>query len=110
MRIHIATDHAGLEFSTRLQEHLRAAGHEVIDHGPVEYDALDDYPAFCIKAALAVVRASAPTPIRTCVARPTPMVCPAPVPDGCPTGARRRAAQKAPFPRRSSRTAAAPSI
>jgi ribose 5-phosphate isomerase B len=55
MRIHIATDHAGLEFSTRLQDHLRAAGHEVIDHGPVEYDALDDYPAFCIRAAQAVV-------------------------------------------------------
>lgn len=55
MRIHIATDHAGLDFSTRLQEHLRSAGHEVIDHGPVEYDALDDYPAFCIRAAQAVV-------------------------------------------------------
>lgn len=55
MRIHIATDHAGLEFSTRLQEHLRAAGHDVLDHGPVEYDALDDYPAFCIRAAQAVV-------------------------------------------------------
>ena len=55
MRIHIATDHAGLEFSTRLQEHLAAAGHEVIDHGPVGYDALDDYPAFCIRAAQAVI-------------------------------------------------------
>lgn len=55
MRIHIATDHAGLDFSTRLQEHLREAGHEVIDHGPVEYDALDDYPAFCIRAAQAVI-------------------------------------------------------
>lgn len=55
MRIHIATDHAGLDFSTQLQEHLRSAGHEVIDHGPVEYDALDDYPAFCIRAAQAVV-------------------------------------------------------
>ena len=30
MRIHIATDHAGLEFSTRLQQHLVAQGHEVI--------------------------------------------------------------------------------
>lgn len=56
MRIHIATDHAGLEFSTRLQHHLAAAGHEVVDHGPIEYDALDDYPAFCIRAAQAVVR------------------------------------------------------
>lgn len=55
MRIHIATDHAGLDFSTRLQEHLRESGHEVFDHGPVEYDALDDYPAFCIRAGQAVV-------------------------------------------------------
>lgn len=55
MRIHIATDHAGLEFSTKLQEHLRVADHEVIDHGPLEYDAVDDYPAFCIRAAQAVV-------------------------------------------------------
>ena len=56
MRIHIATDHAGLDFSTHLQEHLTAAGHEVIDHGPVEYDPIDDYPSFCINAAAAVVR------------------------------------------------------
>lgn len=56
MRIHIATDHAGLEFSQQLQQHLREQGHEVIDHGPQEYDALDDYPSFCINAALAVAR------------------------------------------------------
>lgn len=56
MRIHLATDHAGLEFSQFLQTHLTAAGHEVIDHGPVAYDALDDYPAFCINAAIGVVR------------------------------------------------------
>ena len=56
MRIHIATDHAGLEFSTDLQHHLAEHGHEVIDHGPAEYDPLDDYPSFCINAASAVVR------------------------------------------------------
>ncbi|PZU47227.1 MAG: ribose-5-phosphate isomerase [Microbacterium sp.] len=56
MRIHIATDHAGLEFSTQLQHHLAARGHDVVDHGPLEYDPLDDYPAFCIRAAEAVVR------------------------------------------------------
>lgn len=56
MRIHIATDHAGLEFSTQLQHHLAAHGHEVVDHGPLEYDAQDDYPAFCIRAAQAVAR------------------------------------------------------
>jgi ribose 5-phosphate isomerase B len=56
MRIHIATDHAGLDFSTQLQHHLAAQGHEVIDHGPLDYDPVDDYPAFCIRAAQAVVR------------------------------------------------------
>ena len=54
MRIHIATDHAGLEFSKDLQKHLRDAGHEVVDHGPQSYEPLDDYPSFCISAARAV--------------------------------------------------------
>ncbi|MFT4221116.1 MAG: ribose-5-phosphate isomerase [Microbacterium sp.] len=56
MRIHIGTDHAGLEFSRDLQQHLAGQGHDVVDHGPTEYDPLDDYPSFCIRAALAVVR------------------------------------------------------
>src|SRR5690554_5369503 len=56
MRIHIATDHAGLEFSQQLQEHLAKAGHEVVDHGPKSFDPVDDYPSFCINAARAVVR------------------------------------------------------
>jgi len=56
MRIHIATDHAGLEFSHTLARHLTTVGHEVIDHGPTQYDPLDDYPAFCINAALGVAR------------------------------------------------------
>lgn len=55
MRIHIATDHAGLDFSRDLAEHLGLEGHEVVDHGPVEYDPVDDYPSFCIRAAQAVV-------------------------------------------------------
>lgn len=55
MRIHIATDHAGLETSHFLIESLRALGHEVFDHGPESFDPLDDYPSFCINAALAVV-------------------------------------------------------
>jgi ribose 5-phosphate isomerase B len=55
MRIHIATDHAGLELSHFLIRELTKQGHEVFDHGPAEYDALDDYPSFCINAALAVV-------------------------------------------------------
>lgn len=55
MRIHIATDHAGLETSHFLIESLTASGHEVFDHGPKSFDALDDYPGFCLNAALAVV-------------------------------------------------------
>ncbi|MBA4247090.1 MAG: ribose-5-phosphate isomerase [Microbacterium sp.] len=56
MRIHVATDHAGLEFSQTVREHVAAQGHEVHDHGPQVYDALDDYPSFCINAARAVAR------------------------------------------------------
>ena len=54
MRVHIATDHAGLDLSRYLVEELVAAGYDLVDHGPAEYDALDDYPAFCISAARAV--------------------------------------------------------
>lgn len=54
MRVHIATDHAGMELSAHLVTHLRSSGHEVIDHGPTEYDAQDDYPGFCLHAAEAV--------------------------------------------------------
>ncbi len=54
MRVHIATDHAGMELSAHLVQHLTAQGYEMVDHGPQEYDALDDYPGFCLKAAEAV--------------------------------------------------------
>lgn len=55
MRIHIATDHAGMELSAFLVRELSAMGHQVVDHGPKVYDPLDDYPGFCIAAAKAVV-------------------------------------------------------
>jgi ribose 5-phosphate isomerase B len=55
MRIHIATDHAGLDLSHFLIRELTKQGHEVFDHGPTSYEPLDDYPSFCINAALAVV-------------------------------------------------------
>ena len=53
MRIHIGSDHAGLELKAALVEYLQTKGHEVTDHGPHEYDAVDDYPDFCIPAAIA---------------------------------------------------------
>ncbi|MEL0256595.1 MAG: ribose-5-phosphate isomerase [Pontimonas sp.] len=55
MRVHIATDHAGLEFSRDLADHLELEGHEVIDHGPESFDPLDDNPSLCIRAAKGVV-------------------------------------------------------
>jgi ribose 5-phosphate isomerase B len=56
MRIHLATDHAGLDLSAIIAEHCVTKGLEVVNHGPVEFDALDDYPSFCINAALGVRR------------------------------------------------------
>jgi len=56
MRIHIGSDHAGLELKSQLIEHLVGKGHDVTDHGPYEYDAVDDYPDFCIPAAEAVAK------------------------------------------------------
>lgn len=56
MRLHIGSDHAGLELKNELLSHLVNNGHDVTDHGPYEYDALDDYPDFCIPAAQAVAK------------------------------------------------------
>ena len=58
MRIHIGSDHAGLELKNALSAYLTGKGHEVKDHGPFEYDALDDYPVFCIPAAQATAAES----------------------------------------------------
>ena len=55
MRIHVAADHAGFDLKTAVTEHLTALGHEVVDHGAHAYDPQDDYPAFCLEAAQAVV-------------------------------------------------------
>ena len=56
MKIHIGSDHAGLEFKNKILAHLKSKGHEVVDHGPHDFDPLDDYPVFCIPAAEAVAK------------------------------------------------------
>jgi ribose 5-phosphate isomerase B len=53
MKIHIGSDHAGLEFKAVIIAHLKKNGHDVTDHGPHEFDGQDDYPVFCIPTALA---------------------------------------------------------
>ena len=54
MKIHLATDHAGLELKEKVKLYLLNLDHEVIDHGAYEYDALDDYPDFIFPCANAV--------------------------------------------------------
>jgi len=54
VRIHIGSDHAGLDFKNVIVKHLESQGHDVVDHGPHTLDPLDDYPVFCIPAAEAV--------------------------------------------------------
>jgi ribose 5-phosphate isomerase B len=51
MRVYLGSDHAGFDYKNLIGEHLRAAGHDVVDCGPAEYDAEDDYPPFVIDAA-----------------------------------------------------------
>ncbi|MCZ4497524.1 MAG: ribose-5-phosphate isomerase [Marmoricola sp.] len=55
MRVHLGSDHAGLELKDHLLGWLRDNGFEPVDHGPYVYDALDDYPVFCLRAAAGVV-------------------------------------------------------
>jgi ribose 5-phosphate isomerase B len=56
MRVHLGSDHAGLELKEHLLGWLRDNGHEPVDHGPFVYDALDDYPVFCLRAAEGVAQ------------------------------------------------------
>ena len=58
MTIHLATDHAGLELKNKIKQYLIELGHDVIDHGAYEYDALDDYPDFIFPCAKAVAEDS----------------------------------------------------
>ena len=51
MRVHLGSDHAGLELKDHLMTWLVDHGYEPVDHGPFVYDALDDYPCFCLRAA-----------------------------------------------------------
>lgn len=54
MRVHLGGDHAAYELQRDLVTWLAEQGHDVIDHGPVDYDAQDDYPVFVLRAAQAV--------------------------------------------------------
>ncbi len=55
MRVYLGSDHAGYALKAHLLEHLAGLGHEPVDCGPLEYEADDDYPPFCIATAARVV-------------------------------------------------------
>lgn len=55
MRVHIGSDHAGLDLKEHLLGWLREQGHQPVDHGPFVFDAQDDYPVFCLRTAEGVV-------------------------------------------------------
>jgi ribose 5-phosphate isomerase B len=54
VRVYLGSDHAGFELKNHLASHLAGQGHEVVDVGPHSYDPVDDYPAYCVAAALRV--------------------------------------------------------
>lgn len=58
MKISIGSDHAGFEYKERMIAHLKAAGHEVTDHGTHSAESTD-YPLYIIPAAEAVARGEA---------------------------------------------------
>jgi ribose 5-phosphate isomerase B len=58
VRIAIASDHAGYRLKEIVIDHLKSAGHEVMDLGTNSEDPVD-YPPFCAAAARAVVRGPA---------------------------------------------------
>jgi ribose 5-phosphate isomerase B len=51
MRVYLGSDHAGFDLKQHLVQWLKDAGHEPVDCGPHIYDAEDDYPPFCLRAA-----------------------------------------------------------
>ncbi len=55
MRVHLGSDHAGFELKAHLVAWLETERYDVVDHGPVDYDPVDDYPPYVLRAAVAVV-------------------------------------------------------
>jgi len=51
MRVHLGSDHAGFELKQAVARRLVELGHEPVDHGPEQYDAVDDYPPYVLRAA-----------------------------------------------------------
>jgi ribose 5-phosphate isomerase B len=66
MRVGIATDHGGFGLKEELADHLRSAGHEVVDFGAHDLNPQDDYPDFVIPLARAVVAGTVERGVAVC--------------------------------------------
>ena len=66
MRIAVAADHAGFELKQLLAEHMRKAGHEVIDLGTDDANKPDDYPDFAAALGRSVQRGQAERGVLIC--------------------------------------------
>jgi len=66
MRVALGGDHAGFEMKQMIGEHLRKLGHEVVDVGAYDFDALDDFPDFSEAVALRVADGRAERGIVIC--------------------------------------------
>jgi ribose 5-phosphate isomerase B len=64
-RIAIASDHAAFELKTALAEHLRGAGHDVLDLGAPSMDSVD-YPLYGYKLADAIASGTADLGVALC--------------------------------------------
>lgn len=65
MRITIGSDHAGIDLKHTVKEHLKAAGHEVMDKGTHVRDSVD-YPEFSHAVAQTVADGGAELGIVIC--------------------------------------------
>ncbi|MCC7510449.1 MAG: ribose 5-phosphate isomerase B [Planctomycetes bacterium] len=65
MIIAIASDHAGFKLKQTIIEHLRKAGHQVLDEGPMDEQRVD-YPDFAERAARVVARGDAQRGVLVC--------------------------------------------
>jgi RpiB/LacA/LacB family sugar-phosphate isomerase len=66
MRIAVAADHAGFDLKQLLSEHMRRAGHDVVDLGTHDANKPDDYPDFAEALGRAVQRGEAERGVLIC--------------------------------------------
>jgi ribose 5-phosphate isomerase B len=55
VNIAVASDHAGYHLKAAVSDHLRHAGHQVVDLGTDHVEPPSDYPIYCSACARAVV-------------------------------------------------------